>query len=86
MRSANLQSKSKLPLPLKFGQGRVSGSQGFPTKFSRGGDLAEAEVTQMLLGLTTAYITQHATSCNPTPASAELIFYSTPFPPEVSHQ
>lgn len=86
MRSANLWSKSKLPLPLKFGQGRESGSQGFPTKFARAGDLAEAEVTQLLLGLTMAYITQHAASCNPTSALAKLICHSTPFPPEVSHQ
>lgn len=86
MRSVNLQSKSKLPLQLKFGQGHVSGNQGIPTKSVRAGDLAEAEVNQILLGLTTAYITKHTISCNPTLTSAEPFFYSTPFAPEVSHQ
>lgn len=32
----------------------MSGSQGFPTKFARLGDLSEAEVTRMLLDLTPA--------------------------------
>jgi len=86
MRSVNLQSKSKLPLQLKFGQGHVSGNQGIPTKSVRDGDLAEAEVNQILLGLTTTYITKRTISCNPTLTSSELIFCSTPFPSEVSHQ
>lgn len=73
MRSVNLQSKSKLPLQLTFGQGHVPGNRGIPTKSVRDGDLAKAEVSQILFGLTTTYITKHTISCNPTLTSAELI-------------
>lgn len=55
MKRVNLQSKSKPLLQLWFGQGRVFGNQGIPSKSVRDCDLAEA--SQSLLGLTTAYIT-----------------------------